>query len=276
MPPHPESRVDLHLHTTHSDGEYSPADVVSLGVRAGLPALAVTDHDTLDGSLLARELAGARIEIVPGVEITAEFQGREFHLLAYFVDPGNAPLLAALTELRERRRQRFRDMVESLRGRGVALPAAAVDSALGGSVVGRAHLAELLVAGRHVASRRQAFSRYLGDDGGIAIPGLRLPVARAIELVRGAGGVAACAHPRYDCTRDTLAELRGLGLRAVEVDFPNLRNNRQRELRRWAEELGLAVTGGSDCHGPGDHRRAIGTRGVTWKELEALRRLAAT
>lgn len=273
--PRPDARVDLHVHTTCSDGAYSPAQVVDLARRAGLPALAITDHDTCAGFDEARTAAAGAIEIVPAVEITCTFREREFHLLAYCFRPGDSALEAALHQLRQRRIERFREMADGLRTIGVRLEGAAVEEALTNGVAGRRRLAELLVEGRHVATLRQAFTRYLGDEGGIAIPQLRLPVADAIALVRQAGGVAAVAHPAYDCTQQTLAELRAQGLGAVEVDYPGFRPRRVRQLRDWAADLGLAVTGGSDCHGPGDHQRAVGARGITWLELEQLRQLAS-
>jgi predicted metal-dependent phosphoesterase TrpH len=116
---------------------------------------------------------------------------------------------------------------------------------------------------------REAFRRYLGDGGAVAVPKKRLPAGEALVLVRAAGGVAAWAHPSYDCQRESLAELRRWGLGAVEAECPGLRRGRSLELRRWAGELGLAVSGGSDCHGPG--RRAVGACTVSAEEVEHLR-----
>jgi predicted metal-dependent phosphoesterase TrpH len=270
----PAGRADLHVHTTHSDGTYTPAQVVELARRSGLAAVAVTDHDTLDGVPPARAAAtGSGVEVVSGVEISAEYRDRELHLLGYFVRLDDAPLLAALRRLREGRAVRFWDMVERLRDCGVAVDEGELRAHAGGGVLGRRNLAEFLVKTRRAGTVREAFVRYLGDNGRVALPKVRLPVAEAIALVRGAGGVASWAHPAYDGVRDGLAELRRLGLAAVEAEFPNLRPGRRRELRRLAAELGLAVTGGSDCHGPGE--RALGACGVSAEELVTLRRLAA-
>jgi predicted metal-dependent phosphoesterase TrpH len=265
-------RADLHLHTTHSDGLYTPAQVVELARRGGLSAVALTDHDTLGGLPEARAAAeGSSVEVVAGAEITCEYRGRELHLLAHFVRP-DGPLVAALGRLCRHRAERFRDMVGRLRASGVALDEAELGGAAPGSL-GRRHLAELLVKSRRVGSVREAFARYLKDGGRVAVPKLRLPVAEAIALVRGAGGVAGWAHPSYDCTREALAELRRLGLGAVEAEYPGTRPARVRALRGWAHEYGLAVTGGSDCHGPEPPRRTVGACGVSAAELEALRRL---
>jgi predicted metal-dependent phosphoesterase TrpH len=263
-------RVDLHIHTTCSDGTYTPAQVVDLARRAGLAALAITDHDTLGGVPAAREAAESALEIVAGVEITAEYRQRELHLLGYFVALDHAGLTTALEDIRRHRVERFREMIERLRGRGVSL--AEEEQCMEGSpeALGRRHLAEMLVRARRVANVREAFQRYLGDRGDVAVPKKRLPVAEAIALVRDAGGVAAWAHPPYDCTQEQLIELRQLGLAAIEVEYPDVRRSRILELRGWAEQLNLAVTGGSDCHGPG--RRSVGSCTISAAEFAQLRR----
>jgi predicted metal-dependent phosphoesterase TrpH len=267
-------RADLHVHTTHSDGSYTPAEVVDLAQRSGLTAVAITDHDTIAGVAPAQAASRGAVEVVPGVEITAEFQGRGLHLLGYFIR-ADETLSAALAGLRQRRAGRFRKMVERLRARGLSLEEEDVRAAVAAGVPGRRGLAELLVRLGKVSSVRAAFAAYLGDSGGVTIPSVGLPVAEAIALVRGAGGVAAWAHPSYDEeTPQRLTALRELGLQAVEVDYPTCQGGKQRKLRALAAELGLAVTGGSDCHGPGVVRRAIGACGVTAQELETIRRLA--
>jgi len=262
------------LHTTYSDGAYQPAQVIELARRTGLAAVAVTDHDTLDGIAPAQSAAlGSGVDVIAGVEISADFRGRELHLLGYFMRLDDSPLRSALTRLVAHRAGRFREMVERLRGCGVALADEEVRAGASAGVPGRRHLADILVQAGKVGSLREAFSRYLGDRGRVSVPKLRLPVAEAIALVRGAGGVAAWAHPPYDCTRQDLAELHRLGSRAIEVEFPGNRPGRARSLRAWAGELGLAVTAGSDCHGPDHPRRWLGACSVTAGELAALRQL---
>jgi predicted metal-dependent phosphoesterase TrpH len=274
--PRATGRADLHVHTTHSDGTYSPTQILDLARRSGLSAVAITDHDTTGGFAAARQAAGtgAGPELVAGVEITAEFRGRELHLLAYFFRPEDAALEAALGRLRSDRVGRFWEMVARLRGLGVCLPDELLAGVGTAGTLGRRNLAELLVRARKAATVREAFHRYLGDRGRAVVPKRRLAVAEAVALVRGAGGVAAWAHPTYDCTKPALAELHALGMRAVEADFPSCRPSRARDLRAWAAELGLAVTGGSDCHGPEPAGRALGRCGVSAAELAELRRLA--
>ncbi len=265
-------RADLHLHSTHSDGLYTPADLVDLARRSGLSAIALTDHDTLEGVSPARSAAvGTGVEIVAGVEITCEFRTKELHLLAYFVRPEDGPLNEALTRLRRHRVERFREMLERLRADGVSVDEEGLCQRSTHDSLGRRHLAELLVKAKRVGSLREAFARYLKDGARAAVPKVRLPVIEALAMVRGAGGVASWAHPSYDCTREALAELRGAGLGAVEVEYPTTRNTRARELREWARALGMAVSGGSDCHGPDQPRRGVGAATISADELEALR-----
>jgi 3',5'-nucleoside bisphosphate phosphatase len=274
--PRCSGRADLHIHTTYSDGSYAPAQVVELARRTGLAAVAITDHDTVAGVAPARAAAsGSMVRVIAGVEITAEFLGRELHLLGYGVQLDDVPLGQALARLRAHRVERFHAMVERLRGCGVSLEEGELQAQATTGALCRRHLAELLVKAGRVGSMREAFSRYLGDGGRAAAPKLRLPVAEAIALVRGAGGVASWAHPSYDCTRETLAELRDCGLGAVEAQYPAFRPGRARELRGWAADLGLAVTGGSDCHGAEPLNRALGACTLTAGELAALERLAA-
>jgi predicted metal-dependent phosphoesterase TrpH len=265
-------RADLHVHSTASDGLYTPAEVVDLARRCGLAALALTDHDTLAGFAAARAAAAnSSLEVIPAVEITGSYADREVHLLAYFVDPGNAPLLAALDRLRQGRVERFRAMFDSLVAAGVPLrrediPTAPLET------LGRPHLARLIVQAGRASTTQDAIQRYLLDGSPHAVPKRRLPMAEAASLVRGAGGVLSLAHPSHHTTRATLAEMQRLGLGAVETEYPDFKGSRVRQLREWARELGLAITGGSDCHGPG--KRAIGAPSVTRAELETLRRLA--
>lgn len=268
-------RADLHVHTTCSDGSYTPAQVIDLARRCGLCAVAVTDHDTLAGVEPARAAAaGSAVEVIAGVEITAEYRGRELHLLGYFVDASHPDLHAGLLRLREHRVTRFWDMVERLRRCGVSVDERELRAVAGADALGRRHLAEALVRQRRAGSVREAFTRYLADGGRADVPKVRLPVAEAIAVVRAAGGVASWAHPPADCSAERLAELRDWGLGAVEVEFPGGRPSRSRQLRAWAAQLGLAVTAGSDCHGPGDYRRSVGTRSVSADELHDLRQRA--
>lgn len=264
-------RADLHLHTIASDGLYTPAQVVELARRCGLAALAITDHDTFAGIGPARQAAeGSEVEVIAGVEITCEFEGRELHLLGYFIDLDYTPLVQALARIRQARTDRFAEMVERLRHLGVQVDTQGIDPKT--TTLGRRHLAELLVSQGKVGSIREAFQRWLGEGSTICLPKRRLAVAEAIRLVREAGGVASWAHPRYDeDTHRQLTELASLGLGAVEVEYPDYSRSQKLTLRQLADACGLAISGGSDCHGPG--KRALGVCTIEDRDLQRLRSL---
>lgn len=264
-------RADLHIHTVHSDGRYTPAQVVDLGRRTGLAAIAITDHDTLGGISEARQAAlGSSLEVISGVELSSRYRGREIHLLGYFFDAQNSELAHALTEMQRGRAARFETMRDRLAKAGVSLPQSCADQQNGKSL-GRRYLAELLVESGRVHSIRQAFHRYLADDGPIVSPKPLLEAEQALALIRGAGGVASWAHPSYDFTMQALPELRRLGLSAVEAVYPGYKNSQILELRNAAGANDLVVTGGSDCHGPDSPLRAVGAVTISDVELNQLR-----
>jgi predicted metal-dependent phosphoesterase TrpH len=259
--PRASDRVDLHIHTTYSDGTYTPAQVIDLARRSGLPALALTDHDTIAALEPARQAAGNHLEIVPGVELTARFRDREFHLLGYFFREDDETLLATLERIREDRLERYHELMDYLHKRGLMAEDSTRRPHAPATALSRRHAAQALVRAGKAADERQAFYRYLGDRHELPIRAVGVPVAEAIAVIRGAGGVSAWAHPALDCNWATMVELRDLGLQAVEVEYPGRRRSRINQLRDWARELGLGVTGGSDCHGPGP--RAIGHAGIS-------------
>jgi predicted metal-dependent phosphoesterase TrpH len=263
-------RADLHLHSTASDGVYTPAQVVDLARRCGLAAIALTDHDTFAGLDEARLAAGPGVEVISGSEVTCAHQGQELHILCYFAHPDHPSLSRALDEAQRARRGRFEEMVRRLRQAGVSV--LEKEGARPASL-GRRYLAGLLVQQGHASTLREVFSRWLGPGGKAFVPREGLPVGRVLACAREAGGVASWAHPAYDDrTFATLRELAGLGLSAVEVYHPDLTASRSRHLAEMAGKLGLAVSGGSDCHGPGP--RAVGSVTVSNEQLEALRLLA--
>jgi predicted metal-dependent phosphoesterase TrpH len=268
--------ADLHVHTVASDGGYTPSQVIAFARQARLTAVAVTDHDTLAGVAEAVEAArGTVVEVVTGVEMSAESAGREYHVLGYFVRPDDPRLTAHLAAVCERRWERFRAFIARLSANVVTLPDGLADAEAARSVsLGRRHLAGLLVRAGIAHSRFDAFRRFLIPITPDVAACHLTPAAEAIRLVRDAGGVCSLAHPPEDADEALLTGLQRLGLQAMEVAFPAAAAGRTDRLRGLAARLGLAVTGGSDCHGPEPAGRAVGARGVTRDELHALRSLA--
>ncbi len=270
------ARADLHVHSTLSDGEYTPTQVVGEARRAGLRAVAVTDHDTLAGVAEARAAAGNDIEVVPGVEISTTFAGREFHLLGYFVRTNADELNATLAAVCAARCERFSDFVARLRETGLTLPDEPVHASVAATVSpGRRHVAALLVACGHARTRTEAFHRLLNPLAGKVRHKILVPIEEAIRLVHTADGIASLAHPPGDLTDDQFEALRAAGLDAVEAVYPWGRNAPTARFRATAARLGLAVSGGSDCHGPDPAHRRIGSCAITSDEFAALRDRAA-
>jgi predicted metal-dependent phosphoesterase TrpH len=268
--------ADLHLHTTASDGEFTPSQVAAFARQARLDAIAITDHDTLAGVGDAVAAAGqGGVRVIPGVELTADWHGREVHVLGYFSgglppDSGERGIQTRLTEMCRRRRERFRDFVRLIRESGQPLDDGLVTAVETVTVsLGRRHVASLLVRTGIARNRREAWGRFVGLLGPRVVPKLRLSFAEACELIRESGGVSCLAHPPADFTEPDVASMTASGLMGLEVKFPAAGAGRTAELKAWATRLGLVVTGGSDCHGPDG--RWIGSVGVSADEYERFR-----
>ena len=247
--------VDLHTHSTRSDGTTTPAQTVALAVEAGLSGLALTDHDTLDGWEEAAEACrGAGLRFVPGVELSTELDERSVHLLGYFVDPGHQPLVDECDRLRNERDRRAQAMIERLALMGAFITFEAVVAKANGAPIGRPHIAAALVDAGVVADIDAAFDGFIEDGGPAYVPKHALTPADGVRLIREAGGVAVLAHPGLS-TRDApvdlalLDELTAAGLGGVEAEHVAHDEPTQMFWRDAAEKRNLYVTGASDFHG---------------------------
>ena len=264
--------ADLHAHTTASDGDYTPSQLVGLARVARLDALAVTDHDTVAAVAAARAAAaGTGLEVVPGVECSADFNGRELHILGYFIDPADPVFVAHLAAVQARRRERFFAGIDRLTAAGVAFTPGLVETlAAVTPSLGRRHLAGLLVQTGAVESRRQAFEAYLRPLAGAIPPTHRTPAGEVVARIHAAGGLASLAHPPHEfADGGPFVELRTLGLDGVEAKCPSAAGERGRFLLQVAAEVGLVVTGGTDTHGPGP--RPVGSVGLSQVEWDRLK-----
>ncbi len=246
--------IDLHTHSTASDGSLSPGDLVDLAAKKGLSALALTDHDTLDGLPEARAAGEARnIDVIAGVELSVADGERSVHLLGLFLPERPGPLAEALAYLRERRHNRNRLILDKLRALGVPLEYKAV-TALAKGAVGRPHIAQAMLAMGAVTSFKEAFSRYLGAHGRAYVPKDKLTFERAVALIHDEGGLAALAHPYMlglagAALIETVGRYRDAGLDAIEALYTEHSQAQTLEYLALSRRFGLAVTGGSDFHG---------------------------
>ena len=264
-------RLDLHLHTTASDGAWEPAEVVHGARSGGLHAIAITDHDTVAGVAEA-QAAGeeAGVTVIAGCELSATLDERELHILGYGVDPTNAALLERGARARTRRRERMAEMVERLRDQGIEVDLDSVEEVAGdGGMIGRPHLAEAMVDADHVGSVDEAFDRYIGDFHEAYVSTDLGSPQEAIEVIRAAGGVAVWAHPPSDLVDAVTPRLRDVGLRGLEAYRGNYRATKIRRYRDLAKAHGLVVSGGSDWHNPKRNEK-LGRFWATWGQLKEL------
>jgi len=247
--------VDLHTHSTASDGSYSPEELVKLAKEAGLLAIALTDHDTVDGLPLAKKTAqDIGINFVCGVEISVKFEGKgHFHLLGYFKSPEVPELSGVLKKLHEARAKRNERMIEKLNELGVDISMEELREVAKGEI-GRPHIAKLLVAKGVVKSFEEAFDKYLKKGAPAYVPKALLTPEEAISLVLKAGGVPVLAHPvtlklDYYSLKEYIKRLKDLGLKGIEAYYTEHTEDLTQELLKYAKEFDLIVTGGSDFHG---------------------------
>lgn len=243
-------RLDLHMHTTFSDGVHPPEEVVARAIAGGLDAIAITDHDNTQGVVPARRAARGRIRVIPGVELSARWRGQSVHVLGYFVDPAADSLVAHYHDLHARRDARMRKIVARLAEQGVRLPLGRVGDQRASVVVPytRPHLARALVRAGHATDVSDAFDRHIGAHCPAYVLVESPGPEEVIETIRRAGGVAVWAHPPLSLIDELLPRMVGAGLRGLEAYRPWGRGIRE-AVAAHARRAGLFVTGGSDWHG---------------------------
>lgn len=249
------SRLDLHLHTTHSDGSLSPTEVVALAHKAGVTALAITDHDIT--AAIPEALAAGRqfgIEVIPGLEVSSWYGDSELHVLGYFLDWQDAALNERLAALRDSRHRRNPKIIERLQALGIDIRYDEVRALAGTDAVGRPHIARVLMNKGVVGSAKEAFDRFLANGGPAYVPRELPSPAEAIRWIKAARGLAVLAHPTWVRTTegtltDLVRQLKADGLDGVEVHYSTHTPRQTREYLDLAKRLNLLVTGGSDFHG---------------------------
>ncbi len=266
--------ADLHVHTFFSDGTSSPEDVVRLASAKKIGVISVTDHDTVEGYLPAKEEGYAcGVEVIPGIELTAEYEGNEVHILGYLFDPGHKGLLQELKLFKARRIERVLRMVKNLNALGMELKADDVFAVSGEGSVGRMHIAMAMQKKGIVSSTGEAFERYIGDDSPSYVCGFRLSPQQAVKLILQAGGIPVLAHPYSLKAGDVLIRgLAGTGLMGLEVYYPEHTAQMRAKYLSIAGELGLLVTGGSDFHGKGKPGVNLGKALLADELLDELRK----
>lgn len=265
-------RIDLHLHSTCSDGTSTPREVVRRAAEAGLSVISLTDHDSTEGVAEAQD-EGARlgIEVVPGTELSARNDGTDVHILGYFIDPDHPDLISWLDTFRQARLQRAERIVSKLNRMGLRVPLEQVLSRAGPGAIGRPHIADVMVEEGLVFSVDEAFHKYLGYSKPAYVDKYSQSPARAIQVIRAAGGLACLAHPGLYRRDEMIPDMVSAGLDGIEVRHTKHNASQVARYSKIASENNLLCTGGSDCHGDGRGDPIIGTVDVPMSYVEAMR-----
>lgn len=264
--------ADLHLHTRFSDGLFTPEELVAAARPHGFAALALTDHDTVDGCApMARACAAACIEFMPGIELTAEQDGHELHILGYGLDTANRQLLAEAARFQAVRQKRVREMVARLNQLNIPLGADAVLAQANCRAPGRPHVARALIAAGVCGDSDEAFERFLKKGRPAWAPKFKMSAGEAIALLHKAGGAAVLAHPGLNRADALIPSLVNAGLDGIEGFHTKHSTVMAERYLELADRLGVLVTGGSDCHGPTRGKPLIGTVKLPYQRVEKLK-----
>ena len=260
------------MHTTASDGAWSPEAVVQAAAKGGLDVISITDHDTTAAVRPAIEAArDVNLQVIPGIEVSSTHEGRDIHVLGYFVDVTAPAIVAHGERAGSRREDRMREMIERLGDQGVDVSFEEVEQAAGPDrvVLGRPHLAKVLVERGHATSMHDAFARLIGDDSPAFVSTHLLDPAGAIEVIEEGGGIAIWAHPPGDLVDALLPGMVEAGLRGLEVYRPRHKHHEVLRYESICRTAGLLMGGGSDWHTP-DYGSALGDFHVSGDEVAGL------
>ena len=243
--------VDLHLHTTASDGNYAPKEVVKQAAKLGFSSIAITDHDTVEG--IDKAIGEAKdydLEIVPGIELNTDYKDVEIHILGYYINYQQPKLNSVLKDLKKARRRRVKKIIARLEELGIEISFKEIIEVAGNSALGRSHIAHLLLEKGYINSWSEAFDKYIGSGKPAYVKREKLGPKEAIKLIQTAGGIPIVAHPGLIGNDDLLPQLIDWGAKGIEVYHTEHNLEEIKKYRNWAESRDLLITGGSDCHGP--------------------------
>ncbi|SJZ31149.1 PHP domain-containing protein [Selenihalanaerobacter shriftii] len=265
--------VDLHLHTTASDGSFTPEEVVNKASELGLQVIAITDHDTINGIEEAKLAALDKdLEIISGIELNTDLPDAEVHILGYYIDYKDIKFKNVLKELRNARYNRIKIMIKRLRNVGILINFNRVCEIAGKGALGRVHLAKAMIESGYVQKVSQAFEEYIGKGCPAYKKRYKLTPIEAIKLIKSVGGIPVLAHPALAKKDSLIPKLVEFGLEGIEVYHSEHDKYNEQYYSALAEEYELIKTGGSDCHGLNKVRTLIGTVEVPKKAIKELQR----
>ncbi|MBU0533619.1 MAG: PHP domain-containing protein [Candidatus Omnitrophica bacterium] len=271
--------ADLHLHTVYSDGEYTPQSIVQKALSENFRAIAITDHDTVDGVASVIQEAGESIEIIPGIELSAGVQcsqendnlSEETHIVGLFIDYKNSEFLEILKGLSLGRKDRMNDMLTKLDEMGMPITMQEIEKFKTKDVVGRLHLAQAMVEKGYVKNTNEAFDKFIGDDKPAYANRSRLSSKRAISLIKEIGGIPIIAHPHLLKNDSIVFQLIEEGIEGIEIYFADNGANPLSKYTEIAKKHNLLISGGSDCHGLSKGKTLLGKAKVPYQAIEAMK-----
>jgi len=264
--------ADLHLHTLFSDGTYTLEELVASALKKRLSAIAVVDHDTVAGVGPAIKAAQeSDLEVLSGIELSAEYNEQEVHILGYLIDYQKKPLLEKLESLKSNRVERVHKMLAKLNNLGINLKAESVFALAANGTVGRLHVARALVKEGFAGSLFEVFQKYIGDNGPAYVCGFRFSPQEAIKFIKDSGGIPVLAHPYILKNDELIPEFVKLGLMGLEVYYPEHSQGMVNFYLELAKKYNLLVTGGSDCHGKAKPDVRIGSIKIPYELVEKLK-----
>lgn len=264
-------KIDLHIHTIFSDGTLSPQEVVRIAYKCDLLAIAIADHDEVNGVIPAQMVGkDLGIEVIPAVEFSSKKEGKSIHILGYFIDVTHPELIAFIDSMRKARLERAEKIVHKLREHGIYIKVSDIEECAGPGVICRPHIAEILVNKKVVSNLREAFTKYIGWDKPCYVPKADVPTECVIKLILKAGGIPVLAHPSLSDTNKWIKELVDEGLMGIEAWYPTHSESDINHYLKIANEYMLVPTGGSDSHGTREKYSGVCEFSVPYEVLDRL------
>jgi predicted metal-dependent phosphoesterase TrpH len=260
--------IDLHIHTTESDGTYTPTEIVKMSKKYNLKAISITDHDTINGLSEGKTAAiEMGIEFINGIEISTNIDNNDIHILGYFLNIKDTNFLSELNELQIQRDIRNEKMLKKLEQFGIEIDKEKLIKMAPGKIISRIHISNYMVEYGFVSSRDEVFKTYIGDRGCAYVPKENFSPQRAVKMIHDNGGLASLAHPSFiskdfGVIENLVKELKDYGLGAIESEYPSFTKEEKRKYRKIAEKYSLLITGGSDFHGENRLGINIGSTGL--------------
>lgn len=263
--------ADLHIHTDCSDGTFSCQDVVRKSLASGLSCISITDHDSVEAVDPARASAENKLEILPGVELSAEYAGQEIHILGYLIDYKDDGFLNRLESMRRVRIQRVYDICAKLKQQGIEIDPEDVFALAGKGSVGRLHVARVMCEKGVIFSIPEAFYNYIGDKGLAYVGKLKITPKEAVELIREIKGIPVLAHPHIIKDQNLIKEFIKDGIMGLEAFYPEYSESQTRQYQQMAEHHNILITGGSDFHGTARQESCLGKVKLGYEYVEKLK-----